>query len=122
VISQLRATGKVSHAYLGVQTQDVSGTGAQVAQVTAGGPAADAGLQPGDIITSIGGKSVEDSTSLSALVDAHKVGDQVQVDVTRNGSKKSLTVKLGQRPDTTDSAQLQQQEQQPQVPDFGGGW
>jgi putative serine protease PepD len=122
VVSQLRATGKVSHAYLGVQTQDVSGAGAQVAQVTAGGPAANAGLQPGDIITSVGGKAVDDSTALSTLVDAHKVGDQVKVDVTRNGAKKSLTVKLGQRPDTTESAQLQQQEQQPVTPDLGGGW
>src|SRR4051794_13438091 len=126
VISQLRATGKVSHAYLGVQTQDVSGSGAQVAQVTAGGPAAGAGLQPGDVITSIGGKPVTDATALSALVDAHKVGDQVKVDVTRNGSKKSLTVKLGQRPDTTESAQLQQQQQQqqqqPDDPSLGGGW
>jgi len=123
VVSQLRATGKVSHAYLGVQTQSASsGAGAQVAQVTAGGPAADAGLQPGDVITSIGGKSVADPTALSATVDAHKVGDQVSVDVTRNGSKKTLTVKLGQRPETTESAQLQQQEQQPVTPDLGGGW
>src|SRR3954453_21552306 len=122
VISQLRATGKVSHAYLGVQTQDVSGSGAQVAQVTAGGPAAGAGLQPGDVITSIGGKPVDDSTTLSARVDAHKVRDQVKVDVTRNGAKKSVTVKLGQRPDTTESAQLQQQQQQPVTPDLGGGW
>jgi putative serine protease PepD len=122
VVSQLRATGKVSHAYLGVQTQNSSSAGATVAQVTAGGPAATGGLQPGDVITSIGGKSVEDSTALSALVDAHKVGDQVKVDVTRNGAKKSLTVKLGQRPDTTESAQLQQPEQQPVTPDLGGGW
>jgi putative serine protease PepD len=123
VVSQLRATGKVSHAYLGVQTQSASsGAGAQVAQVTAGGPAADAGLQPGDVVTSIGGKSVDDPTALSAIVDAHKVGDQVSVDITRNGSKKSLTVKLGQRPETTESAQLQQQEQPPVSPDLGGGW
>jgi putative serine protease PepD len=122
VISQLRATGKVQHAYLGVQTQAVQGAGAQVAQVTAGGPAADGGLQPGDVITSVGGKAVEDPTALSALIDAHKVGDQVQVQVTRSGHKKTLSVKLGQRPDTTESAQLQQQEQQPVVPDLGGGW
>jgi putative serine protease PepD len=122
VVSQLRATGKVAHAYLGVQTQDVSGAGAQVAQVTAGGPAANGGLQPGDVITAVAGKSVEDSTALASLVDAHRVGDQVKVDVTRNGSTKSLTVKLGQRPTTTESSQLQQPEQQPETPDLGGGW
>jgi putative serine protease PepD len=123
VVAQLKANGKVSHAYLGVQTQDASGSGAQVAQLTAGGPAADGGLQAGDIITSIGGKSVEDSTALSSIVDEHKPGDQVQVEVTRNGSKKTLTVKLGDRPQTTASNELQQQEQQqPDVPGLGGGW
>ena len=50
----------------------------------------------------------------------------MQVQVTRSGAKKTLTVKLGQRPDTTASDQLQQQEQQqqqaPDAPNFGGGW
>jgi putative serine protease PepD len=122
VVSQLRATGKVS--YLGVQTQNASGAGAQVAAITSGGPAATGGLRTGDVITSIAGKPVEDPTALASIVDAHKVGDQVQVDVTRNGSKKTLTVKLGQRPETTSSDQLQQQQQQqtPDVPNLGGGW
>src|SRR3954471_16937914 len=120
VIEQLRATGKVSHAYLGVQTQDGSGAGAQVAGLTAGGPAANGGLQVGDVITALGGKSVDDSTALSALVDQHKVGDSVAVKVTRNGQTKSLTVKLGQRPDTTAQADAQQPDQQ--TPNFGGGW
>jgi putative serine protease PepD len=118
VVSQLRATGKVSHAYLGVQTQDGSGTGAQVAAITSGGPAANGGLQTGDVITSLGGKAVEDSTALSSLVDEHKPGDSVQVEVTRNGAKKSLSVKLGERPDTTATAAAPEQ----QVPNFGGGW
>src|SRR4051794_21723078 len=123
VVEQLRATGKVTHAYLGVQTQDGKGAGAQVAAVTAGGPAANGGLQVGDVITSLGGKTVEDSASLSALVDEHKPGDSVAVKVTRNGSAKTLTVKLGQRPTTTaQSDSAQPQEQQPQVPNFGGGW
>src|ERR1700754_250367 len=127
VVSQLRASGKVAHAYLGVQTQDASNGGAQVAAITSGGPAATGGLQTGDVITSLGGKAVADSTSLSAIVDSHKVGDQVQVQVTRNGAKKTLTVKLGQRPDTTASDQPQQQEQQqqqtPEDPNnLGGGW
>ena len=55
----------------------------------ASGPAATGGLQPGDVITSLGGKSVDDSSALSSLVDAHKAGDSVQVEVTRNGAKKT---------------------------------
>ncbi len=120
VVAQLKATGKASHAYLGVSTADASGAGAQVAQVTASGPAANGGLEPGDVITSLGGKAVDDASALTALVDSHKAGDSVQVEVTRNGSKKSLTVKLGERPDTTATTEQQQQPQE--IPGFGGGW
>ena len=78
------------------------------------------------MITSLAGKPVADSASLSGLVDEHKVGDSVAVKVSRNGSTKTLTVKLGQRPDTTQDAGVQQQEQQQQSPQdgqgFGGGW
>jgi putative serine protease PepD len=119
VVSQLRASGKVTHAYLGVQTQDASGAGAQVAGLTSGGPAANGGLQSGDVITTLAGKAVADSTALSALVDEHKPGDSVQVEVSRSGSKKTLTVKLGERPATTVSDATQPQQQ---VPNFGGGW
>src|ERR1700754_3929920 len=82
VVAQLKASGKVSHAYLGVQTQPVqSGSGAQVAGLTADGPAAQGGLQVGDVITALGGKNVADSTALSALVDTYKPGDSVEVKV-----------------------------------------
>ena len=75
-MAQLRATGKVSHAYLGVQTGDAKGAGAQVGAVTAGGPADNAGLQVGDVITAFGGKSVDDGSALTSLVDEHKAGDR----------------------------------------------
>jgi putative serine protease PepD len=127
VVEQLMKTGKVAHAYLGVSTQDSSnGSGAVVAGVASGGPAASAGLQQGDVITSIGGKAVSDSDAVLAVVDEHKVGDTVQVVVKRDGSSKTLDVKLGQRPNSTQT-QDQQDSQQQQSPDeeqspFGGGW
>jgi putative serine protease PepD len=108
VVDQLIASGKVSHAYLGVSTTDGQGAGAQVASLAQGGPASGAGLQVGDVITSVGGKTVEDSSSLSSLVDAHKPGDTVSVTVQRNGSDKTLQVKLGDRPATTQDSQQQQ--------------
>ena len=62
VVDQLRATGKVSHAYLGVQTQRRRRAPApRSARSPRGGPAANGGLQAGDVITSLGGKSVDDS-------------------------------------------------------------
>src|SRR3954449_12824797 len=57
VVAQLMKSGKVSHAYLGVSTQDSSGAGAKVASLAQGGPAAGAGLQTGDVITSVGAKA-----------------------------------------------------------------
>ena len=122
VVDQLRATGKVSHAYLGVQTGDAQGAGAQVGAVTAGGPAANGGLQQGDVITALGGKSVDDSSALSSLVDEHKAGDSVEVKITRGGKQQTLTIKLGERPTTIQQTQTQREQPQQEVPGFGGGW
>ncbi len=116
VVDQLRANGKVSHAYLGVSAEDASGAGAQIASVAQGGPAAQAGIQPGDVVTSLAGKSVDDAASLTALVDEQKVGDSVEVKLTRNGQHKTVSVKLVQRPSSTSSLQQQQDSQ-----GFGGG-
>jgi putative serine protease PepD len=97
VVQQLLKGHKVSHAYLGVQTADANG-GARVAQVTAGGPAAKAGLRAGDVITSFDGKQVSDAASISGLVNDHKPGDKVELIVRRSGAEKTLTVSLGERP------------------------
>jgi len=110
VVQQLMKSGKVNHAYLGVSTQDGSGAGAPVASVAQGAPAASAGLKTGDVITSVAGKTVQDSASLSSLVDAHKPGETVAVTVRRGGQTKTLQVKLGNRPASTASQQQQQQQ------------
>jgi putative serine protease PepD len=122
VVGQLMKSGKVSHAYLGVQSQDTS-NGAQVAQITASSPAAQAGLQQGDVIKSIDGKAVGSASALSSVIDEHKPGDTVQLKVARNGSEKTLSVKLGQRPNSAQtSADTQNQQQQQPNPGLGGGW
>jgi putative serine protease PepD len=116
VVEQLISNGKVSHAYLGVSTSDAS-NGAKVAAVTSGSPAADGGLKQGDVITSFAGQNVASAESLSGMVDAHKPGETVEVKVQRNGSEKTLQVKLGQRPSTTQTQQDSQGQQQGQSPD-----
>jgi putative serine protease PepD len=120
VVDQLMNGGKVSHAYLGVQTQDVS-NGAQVAQITAGSPAESAGLRQGDVITSIDGKPLAGGSALSSIVNGHKPGDGVQLKIDRNGSEKTLDVKLGQRPNSAQTSAGTQGQQQ--APGLGsGGW
>src|SRR4051794_13589626 len=60
VVDQLRATGKATHAYLGVQLGDApSDAGATVGELTSGGPATKAGLQRGDVVTAVDGDPVE---------------------------------------------------------------
>ena len=96
------AGGKVEHAYLGIQVSDAANDGgAKVDTVVSGGPADTAGLKAGDVITSIAGKKVTSSDVLTAIVNTYKPGDKVAVDVTRNGSTKSISVTFGTRPATS---------------------
>ncbi len=99
VVAQLRASGKATHAYLGVSTRGAaSGAGATVAALADGGPAAKAGLRRGDLITRAGSAAVTDSAGLSAAVDARAPGDHVALTVRRGGATRSMLVTLGTRP------------------------
>lgn len=73
---------------------DVSGT----APIIAGSPAEKAGLKAGDIITKIDDKTIDQTTSLSALVNKHKVGDKVTLTVLRDGKETKIDVTLGAAP------------------------
>lgn len=105
---QLIATGRAKHAFLGVvfgtltpqiaQQLGVTQEGALVLQVQAGGPAAKAGLQPGDVITAIGGTRVRSSDEVLTALRQRAPGDQVTLTLERQGTKKQVTVTLGDRP------------------------
>jgi putative serine protease PepD len=107
VVPILQKGGTIKRAYLGVQTSSPDpgngGTGAQVASIVPGGPASRAGLQVGDVIKSIGGKRIVDSTQLSIIVSQKTPGDQVAVVVQRNGTNRTVQVTLGTRPASTSS-------------------
>jgi len=98
VADQLVSGQKVEHAFLGVQLQDAAGGGARIAAVTAGSPAADAGLKAGDVVTALDGTSIADAEELTAAVVSKQPGDTVKVTVKRDGSTKTLTATLGTRP------------------------
>jgi putative serine protease PepD len=97
VAQQLISSGKVAHAYLGVQLSDGNG-GAQIGQVAGGGPAADAGLRSGDVVTAMDGKAINGADALVTAVDGKKPGDTVTLKVRRGGSTNDIKVKLGTRP------------------------
>jgi putative serine protease PepD len=100
VAQELVSGGKVAHAYLGVQLSDAtSGAGAAIGQVAGGGPADDAGLATGDVVTAIDGRAIGSSDALVTAIDAHKPGDTVTLKVRRGGKTTDIKVKLGTRPD-----------------------
>ena len=72
-----------------------AGGGARVQSVTAGGPAADAGLKDGDIITEFDGTPIDDSTQLIVDIRAKNPGDTVTVTVKRGTGTEELTLTLG---------------------------
>jgi len=105
VVPVLEQGKSVEHAFLGVEAAaDVTGgiapAGAEVANVTPGGPAEAAGIQPGDIIIAIDGKKVDEFGQVSQIINQHKVGDQIDVRVQRGGGEQSFHVKLTTRPKT----------------------
>jgi putative serine protease PepD len=98
VVSQLLATGKVEHAYLGVEITSAAAGGARVASVRSGTPAAKAGIKAGDVITKVDGTSVGSSDELQQAIDGRKPGDRVTLEIRRGGKTVTVHVTLGTRP------------------------
>jgi putative serine protease PepD len=99
-LGQLEAGKTVRHAYLGVATStaDSATPGALVQSVTSGGPAADAGLRSGDVVTSIGTSAIHGTNDLVAAIATHKPGDRVELTVRRGSQTVKLTATLGTQP------------------------
>jgi serine protease Do len=106
VKDQIVATGKVSHARLGVSVQDVNqaladsfglkqAAGALVATVMPGSAAEQAGVQPGDVIVKVNGATIGAAGELSAFVGSAVPGDKVKLEVQRKGDRRELTAVLG---------------------------
>ncbi|GGM92442.1 hypothetical protein GCM10009721_17630 [Terrabacter tumescens] len=96
---QLITTGKATHPVIGVQlNRTFSGEGAQVDDkadaVTSGGPAAKAGVKPGDVIVGFEGKRIRTPDQLIVSIRARAVGDTVSLKVQRDGKELELRMTL----------------------------
>lgn len=106
VKDQIVATGKASHARLGVAIQEVNQTfadsfkldkpqGALVSNVDPGGPADQGGLKAGDVILTIDGQPIVASGDLPALIGQAAPGQKVAIEIWRQGKGEKLTAQLG---------------------------
>jgi serine protease Do len=109
ISTQLMKGTKIARGYIGVTVTAVSEddaealgikdtTGAYITDVTHGGPAEKAGLQPGDIVKTVNGASVKGSTELTRRIADVGVGEKVQLGVLRNGKIIPLTLTAALRP------------------------
>jgi serine protease Do len=108
VVHQLRAHGKVVRGWLGIGIQEVTAElaakfgiketdGILVNDVFENEPAARAGLKPGDIIAKVDGRRIETPTGLSRSVAGLSPGTKVELEIIRNGERRTLAVALGER-------------------------
>ncbi|MFE1321218.1 S1C family serine protease [Kitasatospora phosalacinea] len=106
VAQTLIKDGTPVYAILGVLRNDnYNGDGAQISTtavqgtpaVTPGGPADQAGLKPGDVITKLGGIAIDSGPTLVSEIWTHKPGEKVEVEYTRDGKPAKTTVTLGER-------------------------
>jgi serine protease Do len=107
IANQIIATGAAHHGYLGISMNDVTpenaqffnlkeASGAIVAQVTPGSPAANAGLKSGDVIQKLDGAAIEDGGTLQVHVAQMTPGTHVQMGILRNGTPQTVTITLGE--------------------------
>jgi putative serine protease PepD len=89
---------RIERPFLGVTSAPSPSGGAEIQGVTPGSPAAGTGLQAGDVITGVDGSLVSDPDDLSRIVSGLEPGDEVEVEVTRDGVERTFEIELGKRP------------------------
>ncbi len=96
VAEEIISTGKSTHPVIGVQVDlTYNGPGASLRSVTVGGPAEAAGLKAGDVILSVDGRSVADSTELIVAIRSHAPGETVTLGVKDGAGSRDVKLTLG---------------------------
>jgi serine protease Do len=114
VVNQLKEHGSVTRGWIGVQiqpvTQDIAdglglkkAEGALVAEPQTNSPAANAGIESGDVITAVDGKPVKDARDLAKRIGAMPPKASVKLTVLHKGAEKIVTLTLGEMPATKEA-------------------
>jgi serine protease Do len=111
VMNSIIEKGYVVRGYIGVYPQDITpemarvfkveGTsGALIAEVVKDSPAADAGIERGDVVLSFGGKKIKDSKDFRTVAAAATPGTKVNIGIMRDKKKRNIKIKVGEHPDS----------------------
>jgi serine protease Do len=124
-LESLLKQGRIIRGYLGIQMRALQpgedGTeteGVTVAEVVPGSPAAQAGVQPGDVIRKFDGRDVNNFNALRSLVAQTQLNKQVELEIVRNGKPLKVTTQIKEQPIDYQSARVspKQSPSQPQSP------
>jgi serine protease Do len=121
VMNQILDHGKVTRGYLGVVVQPITpamakalgqgdtAKGALVGDVSPKGPAQASGIERGDIILDVNDQPVGDANQLRNTIAMMQPGGTVKLKISRNGSTRDISVKLGELPNSKEQAENQQE-------------
>ncbi|YCI06000.1 trypsin-like peptidase domain-containing protein (plasmid) [Ensifer sp. D2-11] len=109
VIAELKDKGYVTRGWIGIQQQQISpdiadslglkqASGALVDEAEPNGPAAKAGIEPGDVITALDGKAISDPRELAQKIANMAPGTSARLSVLRDGATKDISLTLGTMP------------------------
>ena len=109
VADQIIEHGRARHVWLGIEGSDLPAAaasaldvpgGAAIGRVVADSPAADAGLQDGDVIVGFDAEAIDSMSDLIAALRAHRPDDRVTLQIRRGDELRSITVVLAEKPST----------------------
>jgi serine protease Do len=114
ILPELREHGRVIRGWLGVGVQPLtaeiaaalglaSTQGALVSQVREGSPAEDADIRRGDVIVAYRGEAIDDLRTLPRAVSATEVGEEVELELIRDGERVKVLARMGELPEATPS-------------------
>ena len=117
IIDQLIKGEKVSYGWIGVSVQDIdrrlseyfglnNTDGVLISEVLSGAPAAQAGIQNGDIVLSVNGEKTKNTASLIQLIGNSPIGKKADLSVLRNGKNLTVPVVIQRRPDFDEEGRM----------------
>jgi serine protease Do len=127
IVEALRRGERVRRGYIGVSLGQIDADlaeawgvdrnrGEVINSVTAGGPAARAGIEQGDIVVSVAGQPVTPDATLAYLISQQPIGSRVPVEVLRSGQRRTVNVQVAERPTEQELARLNGIETEEEAP------